>query len=262
MKRRVVYVFIAIISVTLFFLYKTSLKVTDVFEGTDEMTLNKVVGRTQIMSNPTTYFAFEDEEANEIMDILKKIKYRAQPDEERAKGWKYTFYIEFKDEKGNKMVMNIQIMDDAAYVNDQRYSIKSNESIKFLKFFSGMQKSTIEQELLNVLEGVSLKAKYDSNNERILLTLQNNSSETIYYGERIILEKKQEDKWYEVTFSGDVSFNDILNYLLPLNEEERNFPINIWIPVTKGEYRIIKEVSNQERMKEMYYLSAGFTIRD
>ncbi len=237
-------------------------KGTDVFEGTDEMTLNKVVGRTQIMSNPTTYFTFEDEEANEIIDILKKIKYRAQPDKERAKGWTYIFYIEFKDEKGNKTVMDIQIMDDVVYVNDQRYSMKRNDAVKFLKFFSGMQRSTIEQEQLNILEGVSLNAKYDSDNERILLTLQNNNSETIYYGERIILEKEQEDKWYEVTYSGNVSFTDILNYLLPSDEEKRSFPINIWIPVTRGDYRVIMEVSNQERMKDMYYISAEFTISD
>jgi len=237
-------------------------KVTDVFEGTDEMTLNKVVGRTQIMSNPTTYFTFEDEEANEIIYILKKIKYRAQPDEERAKGWTYIFYIEFKDEKGNKTVMDIQIMDDVVYINDQRYSIKRNDSVKFLKFFSGMQKSTIEQEQLNTLEGVSLNAKYDSDNERILLTLQNNNSETIYYGERIILEKKQEDKWYEVPYSGNVSFTDILNYISPSDEENRSFTINIWIPVTRGDYRIIMEVSNQERMKNMYYISAKFAISD
>ncbi len=237
-------------------------KVTDVFEGTDEMTLNKVVGRTQIMSNPTTYFTFEDEEANEIIDILKKIKYRAQPDEERAKGWTYIFYIEFKDEKGNKTVMDIQIMDDVVYVNDQRYSIKRKDSVKFLKFFSGMRKSIIEQEQLNILEGVSLNAKYDSDNERILLTLQNNNSETIYYGERIILEKEQEDKWYEVPYSGNVSFTDILNYLLPSDEEKSSFPINIWIPVTRGDYRMIMEVSNQERMKDIYYISAEFTNSD
>jgi hypothetical protein len=124
-----------------------------------------------------------------------------------------------------------------------------------------LQISTIAPEQLNTLEGISLvHVEYDSDNSEIKFILQNKTRHNIYFGEEIILEKKQKDEWYLVPYSGEIGFTDILNYLSPSEESERNLPINVWIPITDGEYRIIKEVSLQEGLKSLHYISTDFTI--
>lgn len=116
-------------------------------------------------------------------------------------------------------------------------------------------------ERMNILEGISLvQLDYDNNANVIKFTLQNNSRDIIYYGEEIILEKCYKGKWYEIQYSGDIGFVDILNYLSPLHTSERSVPIGIWIPVTAGKYRIVYEVSTQEHFKNLYPISAEFTI--
>lgn len=126
---------------------------------------------------------------------------------------------------------------------------------------NNLQISTIVLEQLNTLEGISLiHVEYDSDNSEIKFILQNKTRHNIYFGEEVILEKKQKDEWYLVPYSGEFGFTDILNYLSPSEESERSLPMNAWIPITDGEYRIIKEVSLQESLKNLHYLSANFTI--
>ena len=126
---------------------------------------------------------------------------------------------------------------------------------------NNLQISTIVLEQLNTLEGISLiHVEYDSDNSEIKFILQNKTRHNIYFGEEVILEKKQKDEWYLVPYSGEIGSTDILNYLSPSEESERSLPINAWIPITDGEYRIIKEVSLQESLKNLHYISANFTI--
>ncbi len=132
---------------------------------------------------------------------------------------------------------------------------KSHDSI------NDLQLSTVVQEQLNTIEGISLvDVGYDSDSSAIKFTLQNKTNDNIYFGEDVILEKKQKNKWYLVPYSGEIGFTDILNYLSHSEESERSLPINVWIPVTDGEYRIIKEVSLQEGLKNLDSISAEFTI--
>ena len=128
---------------------------------------------------------------------------------------------------------------------------------------NNLQISTIVLEQLNTLEGISLiHVEYDSDNSEIKFILQNKTRHNIYFGEEVILEKKQKDEWYLVPYSGEFGFTDILNYLSPSEESERSLQMNAWIPITDGEYRIIKEVSLQESLKNLYYISADFTIAE
>lgn len=139
--------------------------------------------------------------------------------------------------------------------NEKNTVVNTNDSI------NNLQLSTIVPDQLNTLEGVSLvHVEYDSDNSAIKFTLQNKTGDNIYFGEEVILEKKQKDEWYLVPCSGEIGFTSILNYLSPSKESERSLPINVWIPVTDGEYRIIKEVSLQEGLKDLYSISADFTI--
>lgn len=128
-------------------------------------------------------------------------------------------------------------------------------------FSNSLQHSTIMPEQLNILEEVSLAlVEYDLDNNTIVFTLKNNSSNTIYFGEYVILEKKLNDEWYVIPYSDKLGFTDILNYLPPSKGSKVILPVNAWIPVTAGEYRIIKEVSIQEGLTDIYLVSAVFTI--
>lgn len=124
-----------------------------------------------------------------------------------------------------------------------------------------LQLSTVESEQLNTIEGISLvNMEYDSDNSTIKFTLDNKTREDIYFGEDVILEKKYKDQWYLVPHSGEIGFTDILNNLPASKDTEIRLPINVWIPITDGDYRIIKEISWQEGFKNLYYISADFTI--
>jgi hypothetical protein len=139
--------------------------------------------------------------------------------------------------------------------NEKETVVNMSDSINDLRI------STIVPEQLNTLEGISLvHVEYDSDNSKIKFILQNKTKHNIYFGEDVILEKKQKGEWYLVPYSEEVGFTGILNYLSPSEETERSLPINVWIPITDGEYRIIKEVSLQEDFKSLYYIGADFTI--
>lgn len=124
-----------------------------------------------------------------------------------------------------------------------------------------LQPTKILPERLNILEGVSLVyIEHDKEVNAIKFILHNNRSDTIYYGEEIILEKNHNGEWYEIPYSGEIGFTSILNYLSPLDESERSIPMSVWESVTPGEYRIICEVSTKEYYKNLYPISADFTI--
>lgn len=124
-----------------------------------------------------------------------------------------------------------------------------------------LQISTIKQDQLNTIEGISLvHVEYDSDYREIKFILQNKTSHNIYFGEEVILEKKLNSEWYIVPYSGEHGFTDILNYLSPSEESEIILSINTWKPMSYGEYRIIKEVSLEESLKNLHYISMNFTI--
>ncbi|KAB3527305.1 immunoglobulin-like domain-containing protein [Alkaliphilus serpentinus] len=126
---------------------------------------------------------------------------------------------------------------------------------------NGLQPTRFLPEQLNTLEGVSvIHIEYDNDANAIKWTLQNNTSYTIYYGEEIILEKNHNDEWYEIPYSGKIGFTSILNYLSPSSSIEDSIRMSTWVSVFAGEYRIIYEVSPQEYYKNLYPISANFTI--
>ena len=116
-------------------------------------------------------------------------------------------------------------------------------------------------EQLNQLEGVELQASKDPEKNRVNFTLKNNTGGTVYYGEEIFLESMIDGEWCKVLPSGEISFLSVLNSL-PAGEETGNsVSLNVWIPVSAGEYRVIKEISLKENLENIYPVSAEFTIR-
>lgn len=121
--------------------------------------------------------------------------------------------------------------------------------------------TAVSEERLNILEGVFFEqAEYDHASSAIIFTLHNKTSDTIYYGDETILEKNIDGQWHVIPYSGEIGFTSILNYLLPLEETQISVPMSVWIKVTAGEYRVIKEVSPQEYYRILYPISADFMI--
>lgn len=122
-------------------------------------------------------------------------------------------------------------------------------------------KSTVSEARLNGLEGVSLEGgEYNLDNNSIDYTLTNESNTAVYYGDSVILEIKLNNQWFEIPYSGDIGFLPVLNHLEPNKSVIISVPMEVWIDVSAGEYRVVLEVSNQERMKNVYPLSASFGI--
>lgn len=122
-------------------------------------------------------------------------------------------------------------------------------------------KSNVSDTRLNGLEGVSLEGgEYNLDNNSINFTLTNESNTAVYYGDSVILEIKLNNQWFEIPYSGDIGFLAVLNRLEPNKSVKISVPMEVWIDVSAGEYRVVLDVSNQERMKNVYPLSVSFTI--
>lgn len=133
-------------------------------------------------------------------------------------------------------------------------------SIAIFLLFAGCSKlveSTVNIDELNTVSGISM-SEVDLENERLVFTLINDTDETMYYGTDISLEKKINGKWYEVPFSGKVSFLAILLYLSPHSEKKIIFPLDLWKEISSGTYRFIKEFYLNETLKESKYIFKEF----
>ena len=121
--------------------------------------------------------------------------------------------------------------------------------------------SSVSEARLNGLEGVGLEGgEYNLDTNSINFTLTNESNTAVYYGDNVLLEKKLNCQWFEIPYSDEIGFLAILNRLEPNESVKISVPMEVWIDVSAGEYRVVKEVSNQERMKNVYPLSVSFTI--
>lgn len=121
---------------------------------------------------------------------------------------------------------------------------------------------------VNELDNVTMEAKEEGlTPTRITVVLENNSDIDLQYGEFFILEKKFNQKWYEVpvTLEGDYGFNDIA-YALPVGERVEVEIDLEWLygSIESGQYRIIKDVLEFKDTGDYYkhYLAAEFTIEE
>lgn len=125
---------------------------------------------------------------------------------------------------------------------------------------SNLIESTINIDKLNTVSGIAM-SEVILEDEGLAFTLINDTDETIYYGTDISLEKKENDKWFQVPLSGKVGFLAILEYLSPHSEAKYIFPLETWEKVHPGTYRFIKEFYLDETQKEAKYIFKEFEFR-
>lgn len=121
-------------------------------------------------------------------------------------------------------------------------------------------KSTLNIDELNTVSGVSM-SEVKSKDEGLVFTLINETAYTIYYGDDINLEKKINDKWHEVPYSGKIGFLAILNYLSPYTEKNQFYSFEVWKRISSGTYRFIKEFYINETLNEPKYIIKEFELK-
>src|SRR5690554_4510186 len=103
---------------------------------------------------------------------------------------------------------------------------------------SNLIESTINIDKLNTVSGIAM-SEVILEDEGLAFKLINDTDETIYYGTDISLEKKENDKWFQVPLSGKSGFLDTLEYLSPHSENKFIFPLETWEKLQPGTYRFI-----------------------
>jgi hypothetical protein len=99
---------------------------------------------------------------------------------------------------------------------------------------------------VNNFEGVTMTVKEETvSSSKLTLIFKNDSDSQCIYGEDFILEKKLNEKWYQVpvVIKGNYGFNTI-GYNLA-SGETREFTVDwkwLYGSLDKGEYRIVKDI--------------------
>ena len=119
-------------------------------------------------------------------------------------------------------------------------------------------------ETVNNLEGVTMSVKQSSvSSTGLTIVMSNRTDRSFSYGEFFSLDKKVNDKWVEVPVIGG-GFDDPALHLNVMHTRE--WDINwewVYGELTKGDYRIIKEVFDSYEatgIYEVYPLAAEFAV--
>ena len=98
-------------------------------------------------------------------------------------------------------------------------------------------------------------------NGKLTFTLINGTDETINYGTPILLEKKKNNKWYEVPFSDKTGFTMELLFLNPGSEDETAYALETWNRLSSGTYRFVKEFYVGENSRDKKYIFKEFKLK-
>ena len=119
-------------------------------------------------------------------------------------------------------------------------------------------------ETVNNLEGVTMSVKQSSvSSTGLTIVMSNRTDRSFSYGEFFSLDKKVNDNWVEVPVIGS-GFDDPALHLNAKHTKE--WDINwewLYGELTKGDYRIIKEVFDSYEatgIYEVYPLAAEFVV--
>ncbi|MDF2611049.1 MAG: hypothetical protein K0R92_2523 [Lachnospiraceae bacterium] len=101
-----------------------------------------------------------------------------------------------------------------------------------------------------------------SETQELTLVYENKSKEEYIYGGVDFLEIEADDKWYSLTPKENVQWNMLAYTLPPEDITESIFFIKAHFgDLTKGKYRIIKELSQLDKNNKETYVIAEFTIK-
>lgn len=123
-----------------------------------------------------------------------------------------------------------------------------------------------EFDSLNYLDGVTMTVKEETvSPSKLVVLFTNNSTRKCIFGEFFSLEKKLNEKWYQVpvAISGNYGFNSI-GYNLPPGEN-MEFTVDwkwLYGSLDTGEYRIVKDILDFRGTGDydIYYLAGEFSI--
>lgn len=121
-------------------------------------------------------------------------------------------------------------------------------------------------ETVNNFPSVTMTIKKASvSSTGLTIEFKNNSGNQCIYGEYFLLEKKINERWYQVPVSIDdnYAFHDIGYNLDSMNDGEWKIDWN-WLygSLDTGEYRIVKDIVDFRNTGnyDKYYLTAEFTV--
>ena len=121
-------------------------------------------------------------------------------------------------------------------------------------------------ETVNNFSGVSMNIKKGTvSTKGLTIEIENKSDKECTYGADFWLEKKINGKWCQVPviIKGDYALADISNRVDPgKNSEWKAYWESLYGNIDKGDYRILKEVSDFRKPGDYdeYYLTSEFTI--
>lgn len=102
------------------------------------------------------------------------------------------------------------------------------------------------------------KPSYSSSQDEITLVVHNPGPASLSFGVAYTVEKREQDKWYEVPFKENIAFAEVGLVLKPGDTYQQKINVKAFAyPFTKGEYRVIKRFYAHE--KEIT-LAAHFTM--
>ncbi len=120
--------------------------------------------------------------------------------------------------------------------------------------------------IVNNFDGVAMAVKKGTvSSSGLTVAFENNSEKQCIYGEYFLLEKKINDKWYQVpvVIDGNYGFDGIGYELASGKEGEWEVNWN-WLygSLDTGKYRIVKEILDFRNTGDYdkYYLAAEFII--
>ncbi len=114
-------------------------------------------------------------------------------------------------------------------------------------------------EEFNDISNISIDAKYNNSQNEIQYTIENNTKDTIWYGDEVVLERKINNKWY--VENREVNFTAILLYTNPYDISEYTYSTIKYSFINLGEYRLIQEIYLDKNLDEKNILCAYFAIK-
>ncbi|GAA0359752.1 hypothetical protein GCM10008932_10430 [Alkalibacterium iburiense] len=122
---------------------------------------------------------------------------------------------------------------------------------------TGPEAEPTPYEEVNTLRGVRLtldKEVYESEDDRFLLTVHNDSSKEVTYGVAYTLEKLNNHQWYVVEPEEEIAFIMIAHILGSGEEAQEEINLDFYEPLEPGHYRIVREIEGE-------VLTAEFQVR-
>lgn len=112
-----------------------------------------------------------------------------------------------------------------------------------------------------LVELTSHKTVYSSDVEKITVTWNNYSDETFYFGRLFTLDKKEKGEWVKVEpNTEDYAFTLDMLGVTPNKTTQLDYPMYMYTPLEKGEYRIVADWRNGHFKKGNFVTTKKGTI--